>query len=235
MPSKTRKKASPGAKPAPKTKPTSAIAAKIQKIGLVPASSVAKHTGKNWDEWIELLEKAGARAWTYQETAAFLVKRHKLSAWWRHEVARGYELHVGKRIEGQNLKGEYSTTATKTFPIDAKAAWKLLFSEQGLATWLGPVGDFTLKPGAVYEVEGGAYGQVRTLQKGKRARLSWQESHWRKPSFIQVYVLPRAKGKSMVVIQHDSLASAEIKAQLKERWRKAVDELCGMAASGKKA
>lgn len=202
---------------------------KIQKIGIVPSASVLKHTGKNWDQWIETLDKAGARPWTYQKTTAFLKTRHKLSVWWQHGVTQGYEIHTGKRIEGQNQKGEYSTTATKTLPIGAKAAWKLMFTPAGLALWLNPLERLALKPGGVYEVPEGAYGQVRTIKPGKRIRLSWQEAHWRKASFVQVYVLPRAKGKSMVVISHDSLATAEIKAVVKERWRKAVDRLCELA------
>lgn len=202
---------------------------KIQKIGIVPTASVLKHTGKNWDQWIETLNKAGAKPWTYQKTTAYLKTRHKLSIWWQHGVAQGYEVHTGKRVEGQNQKGEYSTTATKTFPIDAKAAWKLLFSPKGLALWLNPLDGLALKPGSVYEVAEGAYGQVRTILPGKRIRLSWQEAHWRKASFIQMHLVPRAKGKCMVVISHDTLATAEIKSELKERWRKALDGLCVLA------
>jgi hypothetical protein len=212
---------------APKTPPASL--APIDKIGRVPNASVLKHTKRGWAEWVAILDKAGARDWTHKEIVAFLHKRHKVSFWWQQEVTIGYEIHVGRRLEGQNQKGEYSTTATKTFPIDAKAAWKLMFSLEGLDVWLKPTGLFALKPGEVYETESGAYGQVRTLLAPKRARLSWQESHWRKASFLQVYVIPRAHGKCMVVISHDAIATGEIRLQLKERWRKALDELAEVA------
>jgi uncharacterized protein YndB with AHSA1/START domain len=201
----------------------------IAKIGRVPSASVLKNTGKGWAEWIAILDKAGARAWDHKKTVAYLKTKHKQPFWWQQEVTIGYGIHTGKRVEGQNQKGEYSTTATKTFDCDAKKTWKLLLSPEGLKHWLRPQDAFEPKPGVVYETDIGAYGQVRTVVPGKRLRLSWQEPHWRKASFLQLMVFAKPKGKSMVAISHDSLATAEIKEPLHKRWRQALDKLALMA------
>ena len=44
----------------------------LRKVGRVSGESVLKGSGKNWDEWILLLNRAGARQWTHQEIVAFM-------------------------------------------------------------------------------------------------------------------------------------------------------------------
>src|SRR5688572_1797323 len=81
------------------------MAAEIEKIGKVKSESVLKCTGKSWAQWIAILEKAGARWMTHKEIVAFL-KKYKLSQWWQQGVATGYEMHIGRKAEGRNEKGE---------------------------------------------------------------------------------------------------------------------------------
>lgn len=80
--------------------------------------------------------------WPHGEITMLLKKEYKLSPWWQQGVAIAYELHHGKRIEGRNLKGEYSTVATKTLPMSSKKAWSYLTSETGMARWLRPFSAF---------------------------------------------------------------------------------------------
>jgi uncharacterized protein YndB with AHSA1/START domain len=197
----------------------------IDKIGRVSNQSVLKCTSKSWEEWIAILDKAGARTWTHQQIVALLKTRYKLGLWWQQGVTLGYEVHTGRRVLGQNLKGEYGTVATRTFPVEQKKAWKLLASPQGLAVWLKPLEPFALKLNEVYEVNGGAYGQVRRIKPGERVRLSWQEADWRKPSFLQAFVVARPKGKCMVVIQHESLKDLKLQEKMREHWKKALSDL----------
>lgn len=204
---------------------------KTEKIGMVSSKSVEKHTKKNWDQWIEILNQAGAQHWNHKEIVAFLKKKYKLSMWWQQGVTSGYEIAIGRRVMGQNLKGEYSTTVTKTFPIGAKAAWKLICSPEGLAVWLKPLSDFELKPKRSFECEGEIYGEVRTMKAGQRARLSWKETEWDKATVMQVMVIPRPKNKCMVIFQHESIKDSRTKQQLHARWRQAANDLAELAAS----
>lgn len=192
-------------------------------------ASVKKYTKKNWSQWIDILNQAGAAHWSHKEIVAFLKKKYKITIWWQQMVTTGYEVKTGRRIAGQNMKGEYTSTSTKTFPISAKAAWKLVSSPPGIAVWLKPLSEFELKPKRSFECEGEVYGEVRTMKAGQRARLSWKETEWSKATILQVLVVARPKNKCMVIFQHDHIKDTRTKHQLKERWRQALEDLYQMA------
>jgi|SRR6185312_11518764 len=197
----------------------------IEKIGKVSTQSVRKCTGKNWDQWVQILEESGARHWSHRDIVAFLKKKYRLSLWWQQGVAMGYEIHLGKKIEGRNAKGEYSTVASRTFAMDTKALWKFLESEKGLAIWLKPYAKFQFKPKSVFENEFGAYGEVRTMKLYRRVRMTWQETEWMKPSIIQINFVPRPKNKCILVFQQEALANGRLRLQMKEHWRQVLDAL----------
>ncbi len=104
-----------------------------EKVGRVSSASVLKCTGKSWDQWVELLNNQGAANWTHKEIVAFLKKKYKLGPWWQQGVTSGYEIAIGRKVEGRNDKGEYSIAANRTVPADVKVLWKFLLSEKGLS------------------------------------------------------------------------------------------------------
>lgn len=221
-------------KRAPKKTATSATrAARHEKVGAVSTVSVEKGTGRGWDEWLAILDEAGARAWTHQETVAYLARRYRLTEWWRQGVTGGYGVMTGKRVAGRNLKGEYSITVTKSMPVADKALWKLLASPEGLAAWLKPLGEFRLQAKRAFETEDGAFGEVRTMLAGRRARLSWRESDEDKPSIVQLYVAHRPGAKSLLVFTHEGLVDGRRREPLRARWRAAAEALRGMIPGSK--
>lgn len=196
-----------------------------EKIGKVSSKSVLKHTGKNWSQWIDILNKAGAKNWTHKEIVEFLRTRYKISIWWQQSVTNGYETSLGKKVEGRNAKGEYSMVVSRTFPGDVKQVWKFLDSPQGMAIWLKPYSEFCLRPKNVYENETGAFGEIRTMKINRRIRMTWQETEWPKPSILQVHLVPRPKKKSILIFNHDGLSNGRQRLQMKEYWTQIVDEL----------
>jgi uncharacterized protein YndB with AHSA1/START domain len=194
--------------------------AAIEKIGKVSSASVEKCTGKNWERWVALLEKAGARGLEHREIVALLKKKYKLSPWWQQGVATGYEMHIGRKVEGRNAKGQYSTVASRTFALSNKELWKYLESEDGLAVWLKPLSSFRFAPGETFEVDGGIFGEVRTLRKAERMRLRWQDGDWPKPSVVNLAVIPRPGKKCILVFQHDQLPSERARAAMNAHWKK---------------
>lgn len=202
--------------------------AKFETLNKVSNASVLKGSGKGWDDWVKILTKAGATSWTHQETVAFLKAKHKLKPWWQQVVTVGFEVASGKRKEGQNLKGEYGVMASRTFPISAKALWKLMTSQEGLTTWLKPMGDFELKPKQQYEVEGGVFGEVRTMKANERARLTWREEEWSRATVLNLMLLGRTPKKSILVFQHDRLLSSRQREEMREYWKARIDELLAL-------
>ena len=206
----------------------------FEKLGRVTSASVQKCTGKSWREWVELLERSGARNWTHGETTAFLKKKFKLGPWWQQGVAHGYEIAIGRKIEGRNAKGEYSTAASRTFAMNRKDAWNFLASKQGLEIWLKPLSTFALKPGSAFETANGAFGEVRTMKAGERARLKWREDDWDKHSTLQVIAIARKGEKSVIVIQHDKLTVSRVRDAYRDYWKKRLDELLAASKRRKK-
>ena len=200
----------------------------MNKIGRVTSASVHKGTGRDWDEWLGILNRVGARAWTHQEIVAFLKKKYKLSAWWQQGVTLGYELATGRRQEGQSLKGDYSLTATKSMPLTVKKLWQLVVSREGTQAWLKPLSPFSLRVGAEYECEGGIFGKVRTLKAPERIRLSWQDTEWPKSTVLSVMLVPRPAGKSIFVLQHNGLASPALRETMRSHWKAAIADLAAV-------
>lgn len=197
----------------------------IEKIGRVSSSSVLKGTGKNWDHWVQILSEAGANHWTHQEIVAFLRKKHKLGPWWQQGVASSYEIHIGRKIEGRNDKGEYSVAGSKTFPCSQRKMWRLLTSPEGMAIWLKPLSEFRIEIGAHFETEGGAYGEVRTMKAGERLRMTWQETHWTKKSVVQIFIHPRPGDRCMVGFMHEQIVDGRLKNPLRDYWKHVLRDL----------
>lgn len=208
--------------------PASTDQAQYQQIGKVSSESVEKHTGRGWKYWMDVLQKAGARTWTYQEIVAHLKKKHRLTPWWQHGVALGFEIFTGRRAVGQDAKGKYMVTATCSLPHSAHAVWNALMSQAGQAIWLDPMYSLELEPGAAFETNDGFYGEVRTLKIARRLRLAWQDPAWDFKTVLEVHLVPRPGQKAILVFNHTGLDSEQTKARLKIRWRAAADAVPGL-------
>jgi uncharacterized protein YndB with AHSA1/START domain len=198
---------------------------KYEKVGRVTSQSVFKCTGQTWDQWVEILTNQGAASWSHKEIVAYLKKKHKLGPWWQQGVATGFEQVIGRKIEGRNEKGEYSLTAGKTFPVEAKLLWNYLFSTEGLLVWLKPLSGFQLEKGFVYETEGGVFGEVRTFKSPERLRLTWQESDGERSTVVQLYVRKRPGGKSVLWVQHEKIRDGREKTRLRAHWKQVLEDL----------
>ncbi len=187
-------------------------------------ASVLKHTGKTWDQWVPLIKKAGGEIWTHQELVAFLKMKYKLSPWWQQLVAGGFEVAVGKKIEGRTLQGDLTLTVTKTMPVSARELWKYLNSEEGMKIWLRPLWPIKIKAGQSFETEDGYYGEIRTLKAPLRMRLKWCDPNWAKPTVAQLYIVPKPGNSCLCVFSHEKILETRNQERLRMRWRAAVEE-----------
>ncbi len=197
----------------------------LDRVGKVTSDSVRKYTGKGWDEWVPLLERAGASSWTHGEIAAYLKRKHRLTPWWQQGVALGFEIATGRRKEGQDIRGRYMVTATKSIGVGAAAVWKFAESTEGLAIWLRPLSEIRLKPKIQFETEDGYFGEIRTVAKQRRARLQWQHPEWEKHTVIELLLVPKPSGKSILVFNHTGILDVRTREVLRVRWRKVADEI----------
>jgi uncharacterized protein YndB with AHSA1/START domain len=200
-------------------------------IGRVSSASVHKGTGKSWDQWVAILDKAGARSWTHPEIVAYLKKRHKLSLWWQQGVTLGFEIATGRRIEGQNAKGQYQVTVTKSLSTGVAAVWKSLVSKKGARLWLRPLYDVAFEVGNTFETDDGFFGEIRTMKKNRRIRMSWQDPNWLKGTYVQVTLVDRPGEKSILVVDHGQIVDLRIQATLRKRWKSAASDFTDALAA----
>ncbi len=197
-----------------------------KKVGRVSSVSVLNHTGKDWKQWIAILDKAGARSWSYQEIVAFVKKKYRsVSPWWQHGLALGFEIATGRRQEGQDFRGRYSVTATKSLAHPASTVWNFVTSHEGMKFWLKPLSSVEMKSQAQFETTDGYFGEIRTVQRARRARIYWQDPNWEKRTVVELYTVERPGRKSILVFSHTGLADLKTKDRLRVRWRDAVDQL----------
>ena len=79
-------------------------------------------TGRPWSEWFELLDAAGAEAWTHPRIARWLHDEQGVPGWWSQAVTVGFEQARGLRMPGQRADGSFEVSASKTFPLEQLAA-----------------------------------------------------------------------------------------------------------------
>ncbi len=76
-----------------------------QERGRVSDEAVKKATGKAWNQWFALLDKAGAKKMNHTEIAHWLSTQHIPSGWWAQMVTVEFERAQGKRKVNENAEG----------------------------------------------------------------------------------------------------------------------------------
>ena len=71
--------------------------AEAKKLAGVSSDAVEKDTGKNWQQWLRLLDKLGAHDMAHKSIAELLCAQHQLDGWWAQMITVGYEQSRGLR------------------------------------------------------------------------------------------------------------------------------------------
>lgn len=191
----------------------------MKTLGGITTESVHKCTGKHWHQWLAILEKAHAQTWTHQEIVAFLKSKYRLGPWWQQHVTRGFEIAIGRRFEGQNAKGHYTVTATKSLRTDVKLVWKLLLSKEGQDVWLKPFSETAILAGTQFETKDGYFGEIRTIKLNRRLRMMWLDPNWDDKTTVQITLVARPENRSILVIDHSQIKTVKSQTELRARWK----------------
>ncbi|SJM61770.1 hypothetical protein [Gulosibacter sp. 10] len=172
-------------------------------------AAIASATGRPWEEWVALLDEAGARGAKHTAIARLALERMpprvEQDEWWAQGVAVAYEQHTGLRVPGQTCDGDFQLSTSRTASGD---------KDEVLARWLGLVDGREEFGGVPVD------GEPSTSQTEK-----WR--YWRVPladgSRVAANISDKPKGRASVGIVHTKLDSAEAV----ERWRPIWKELLG--------
>ena len=192
----------------PKSSPPSraaraGAAAKGLRLAGVGSDAVARATGRAWDEWLKLLDGAGAKKMPHKEIAGMLARQFAVPNWWSQMVTVGYEQARGLRTVNQNARG-FSATASRTVGASVGKLYDAWNDPKVRARWLldAPI-------------------EVRRSTDGKSMRITWIAGD----SSVEVGFFAKGAGKSSVQVQHGKLKSAAAVARQKAFWSGALDRL----------
>ncbi len=162
-------------------------------------------TGKTWDEWLAVLDRAGAAARPHREIVALLGGKHGMTPWWRQMVAVGYERARGLREKAQTNAG-HTVSVSKTLNVGVSAVYKAWTDPPTRSKWL---------PGVTY--------LLRTAVPMKSLRMTWDDE-----TSVQVTFSAQGSAKTQLTVEHARLAGAGEVEKRREFWKERLEEMKGL-------
>jgi hypothetical protein len=163
---------------------------------LISDKTIEKATGSTWQTWFERLEGIGARDMPHKEIAAKLVADYHVAGWWAQSLTVRYEQVIGRRKVGQNNKGEFSVSASRTISgtMDEAFHW-----------WLTTVQSHA------------EFNGVEIISSSTTKTEKWRNyrAALRDGSRVVVGIYAKTPTKASLGLQHEKLTSAESA----EAWR----------------
>jgi len=163
--------------------------------------AVRRASGRGWDRWFAILDRAGAVALPHRDIARLLHERYGLSTWWSQMITVGYEQARGRRRKHERPDG-YQVSVTRTVPAPIDAAFAAFAVPRRRSRWLD--GSLTLRASAPPD----------------SLRATWADG-----TRLEVALKPRGADRTQVVVQHGRLANARAAERMKRRWKEALAAL----------
>ncbi len=166
-------------------------------------AAVQTKTGKNWQQWFEILDAAGARKMDHKGIVRVLNDRYKVEPWWRQMVAVTYEQARGLREKHQK-PGGYEISVSKTVASRLTDLFEAWTEEKTRRRWLR---DHALT--------------IRNATPHKSLRITWTDG----VTHLDVNFYTKGDAKNLVVVQHGKLPDAKAAATMKAYWSEALGRL----------
>ena len=179
------------------------LAARGLRLAGVGSEAVMRATGRAWDEWLKVLDRAGAKALPHKEIALMLSRKFEVPDWWSQMVTVGYEQARGLRSVNQRTNG-FAANASRTVDTPLHRLFDAWSDPQVRSRWLldAPV-------------------EVRRSTDGKSIRMTWTVGD----SNVDVGFFAKGADKSQVQVEHSKLRSAAAVAKQKAFWSDALNRL----------
>lgn len=184
---------------------------KLTKINKTSAESVKKATGKNWDQWVAIIDRFGGKKMSHKEIAAKLYNDKLIkSGWWCQMVTVGYEYAKGRRVVGQTLSVGFEIGVQKMVHLPKKKVWQIINSSAGKKIW-----------------QGKAKVELRTKKEEERMRLRFIPPGRKQPTVLQIYLsCPRNEmNKTTVGFHHEKLSGLAERNKMRRHWQKVLVKL----------
>jgi hypothetical protein len=167
----------------------------------ISEDAVSKATGKDWDAWFRVLDKAGAREMTHPHIVS-IAGQHGAGPWWRQMVTVEYERARGLRVKHETTQG-FSVTASKTIAAPVSAVYSAWMTPASRKRWLQDP-DIT----------------IRVPHENKSLRFTWKDG-----TSVAVGFTDKGADKSQLALEHGKLKSAAAAARMKAYWKRQLESL----------
>src|SRR5687767_543791 len=158
-------------------------------------------TGKTWEQWVRILERARADDMTHGEIAAH-VRSLGTPSWWSQTVAVGYERIKGRRQIGQRSGGKFAISKSRTIAVPVTTLYDAFANARRRSRWMRE--KIT----------------VRKSTPNKLIRVTWGDK-----TDVQVYFASKGAAKSTVTIEHLKLPDKASADEKKRWWADRLDRL----------
>lgn len=165
--------------------------------------AVKAKSGKTWKQWFAILDKAGAKKMSHQETVKVLDSEHGVGSWWQQMITVAYQQHSGLRKAHERPDG-YQISVSRTVNAPLGSLYKAFATEKSRKGWLGESGL-----------------AVRTATPNKSMRVTWKDGK----TSLEISFLEKGADKSQVVVQHSKLPDAKAAAKMKTYWGEKLTRL----------
>lgn len=167
--------------------------------------AIRRGSGKDWKQWLRLLDAWQATSRTHREIARYVHDEHGVDGWWAQAVTVGYERARGMRAVNQRADGSYCAYASKTFAVDALTLSKVFTEARRRRRWLDPG---TLR--------------VRTSQPGRSARIDVNDGSGTRMS---AWFTQKSEQRSAVHLQIDGLEDPGEVERARTIWKERLGAL----------
>ncbi len=173
------------------------------KMAGIGDDAVRAATGKNWEQWFSLLDKAGANSMTHKEIVAVVHNNYGVGPWWQQMVTVGYEQARGLRQKHEKPEG-FQISRSKTVAVPIAVLYRAWSDRKMRARWLddGPL-------------------IVRKAARNKSIRITWCD----KKTSVEIKFYAKGNAKAQVTVQHSKLPDARRGELMKKYWGKTLVRL----------
>jgi len=185
----------------------------MEKAQVTPRMSdaaVKAKTGKTWEQWFTLLDKAGAKKLDHQAIVTYVSKQHGIGPWWRQMVAVSYEQAKGLRKPHEKPEG-FEIAKSKTFGAPLAEVYEAWNDKEKRCLWLKDAGF-----------------EIRKATPDKSLRFTWIDGQTQ----VVADFYSCDKSKTQIAVQHSKLPSAKAAANMKAYWGAQLENLQAYLTAG---
>jgi len=173
---------------------------------------VRESTGKTWDQWFDVLDRAGCRKMNHKQIVA-VVGENGAGPWWQQMVTVGYEQSRGLRELYEKCDGDFQMSGSKTVNVPVERLFDAWDDPRLRAKWLEPIGDSDLV--------------IRKSTRPKSLRVTWCDGR----TNVDVNLFPKGDAKSYVSMNHTKLKDAKAVEKMKRYWSAQLERMKALLES----